>query len=341
VAVVNDIVGVASAEVSILRSAGVHVDHLRVPLFGASLSRPLKTLAMPVRLVGYLPIILRLRRGRYDIVHVHFVSQGIVGVASGRPYVLHAHGSDLHQNFKRPLLRWLSNRLLGRASAILYVTPNLQKYLTPFAGRARLVGNPIATGPPVSPPAAIKRALIFARLEPIKGVQLIFDGLEEFARLVEVTAINWGPRAGQYRRQYGSVVRFIDPVPASGVMGLLQTFDVVIGQMHQGILSLSELEALAAGRPVLTRINLALYADDPPPVIRVENAAEIASALRRLAREPALLRQTVEEGQAWVRRNHGIAGHRAVLMDTYGKVLGARIISRGRVADESNPSTGD
>ncbi|MBJ7596313.1 MAG: glycosyltransferase [Candidatus Dormibacteraeota bacterium] len=319
---VNDVAGVALVELDILRGDGLEVDYLQLPWLGASWRRPFKLLIMPLRLAAYLPVIMRLRRGRYDLAHVHFVSQGFVSLLAGLPLVLHAHGSDLHQNFNRALMRWMGHWTLHRAKAVLYVTPNLASYISPWTSRARLLGNPVPIPERYTVPDSIKRALIFARLEPIKGVQLIFDGIEEIAQECELTAIYWGPWAEEYKHRYGHAVEFIDRVPHSAVPDVLERFDVVIGQMRQGILSLSELEAMASGRPLLTNLDQTLYADDPPPVVPVATAADIVAALRSLREDAARVKSLAELGRGWVRRNHGFAAHREGLLAAYQDVLG-------------------
>src|SRR5712691_6521474 len=132
IAIVNDIAGVAQLEVAGLRRVGWEVDFYDLPKPGATWPVWAKALALPMRLAMYLPVVLRLRRGRYDLVHVHFVSQGIVGAASGRPFFLHAHGSDLHLNMRNALMRWWSRAWMNRARGIFYVTPNLAGFVAAF-----------------------------------------------------------------------------------------------------------------------------------------------------------------------------------------------------------------
>src|SRR5438128_11443199 len=100
IAIVNDIAGVGRAETALLREAGYDVEFFDLPTLGASWPPLAKAITMPFRLAAYLPIIVKLRRGSYDFLHIHFVSQGVVGLAVGKPYFIHAHGSDLHRNFK-------------------------------------------------------------------------------------------------------------------------------------------------------------------------------------------------------------------------------------------------
>ena len=74
----------------------------------------------------------------------------------------------------------------------------------------------------------------------------------------KVTALEYGPLAAEYIDRYKEWVTFVKPIPHGEVGDFLCRFDVVIGQMKQGILSLMEIEALAAGRPVITALDRSL-----------------------------------------------------------------------------------
>jgi hypothetical protein len=211
---VNDVAGVAMSEISILRKAGYDVHFFSLPAIGASWPSLPKALSIPIRLASYLPVIIQLRRGRYDFLHIHYVPQGLVGLAVGKPFFVHAHGSDLHVNFKSRFKKAVSLRILRRSRAILYVTPNLREFLKGFEEKAYLVGNPIE--PDVfrvrAAPSTITNVLIFTRLEPIKGADRIFDRVDDLSRIVNLTAIAWGLWAREYQKRYGRFVRFIEPV---------------------------------------------------------------------------------------------------------------------------------
>ena len=315
----NDIAGVARLEATGLRQAGWEVDFYDLPKPGGGWPFWAKLLALPYRLVMYLPVIFRLRRDRYDVVHVHFVSQGVVGAASGRPYFLHAHGSDLHLNFANPLLRWWTRLWMRRARKIFYVTPNLAPFLTDFKDKAVMLPNPVDTQKFASIPASTRIAtvLIFMRLQPIKGAQAVFAAAADIAKVVPLTAIEWGPLAAEFKHRYSDQVAFISPVPNDGVPDLLSRFDAVIGQMEQGVPGLSELEAMAAGRVVVMRLDASLFPTDPPPVVNVASGDEIAPMLKTLKDDSDEVSRLATAGRSWVERNHGLAGHVARLSEEY------------------------
>jgi glycosyltransferase involved in cell wall biosynthesis len=313
------VAGVAAVQARLLREAGHEVDELALPQTGAAWSWPAKALAIPFRLAAYIPTINRIRGGRYDIVHIHWLAHGIAGVLAGLPFFAQAHGSDLHLNLKNPVYRWVTRTVVKRAKVVFYVTPNLREYLAGFESKLRYLPNPVDVDglAPKAFPTELKRALIFTRLDPVKGVDHIFPAAERLSQMVEVTALDWGPLASAYRNSYSRWVRFVPPVAHAEVGLLLQQFDVVIGQMHQGILSLSEIEALAAGRPVITGIDGTLYKEDPPPVLEAHGDQAIIQAIEQLRADPDMFSRLAHAGPDWVRRNHGFAHHLKVLEASY------------------------
>jgi glycosyltransferase involved in cell wall biosynthesis len=137
------------------------------------------------------------------------------------------------------------------------------------------------------------------------------------SKSVELTALDWGPLAREYAQRYAAFVHFARPVPHEEIGALLAQFDIVIGQMQQGSLGLSELEAMAAGRPLITGIDSSFYPEDPPPVIAAANAEAIADAVERLKDDEAELARLSREGREWVRRNHGYSRHLQLLEEAY------------------------
>jgi len=307
-------------QTQILRAAGFNVDFIDLPKLGAGWPRWAKLLALPLRLALYLPIIRRLRNGRYDWLHVHFISQGLVGVAAGRPFYIQAHGSDLHLNVKYWSMRTLNRFVLRRARAIFYVTPNLRAYLADFGDKAHLLPNPITLElfRACTPPQAVRTVLIFMRLDPVKGAQDVFPQAEALARQCALTAIDWGPLSRRYVPRYSRWVQFIQPVSHAQIGSLLCGHDAVIGQTRQGILSLMELEGLAAGRPVLTRLDRSLYEPDPPPVVQVDDLAQLPAVLSALQGRPDDLDRLWRSGREWIARHHSPAHHLEVLTRVYG-----------------------
>ncbi len=320
IALVHDVAGVARTQAEILRGAGHEVDHIRLPDFGARWGWVAKALTLPIRLVLYIPTVLRLRRGGYDVIHIHWLTRGIVGLLAGKPFLVQAHGSDLHAELATHPRFQLTRQVLDQALLIFYVTPNLAPYLGRYRGKTAYLPNPInvraLAGAPRAP-ERVRRVLIFTRLDPVKGVEHVFPAAERLAAMVEVTALAWGPLTDEYVRRYGDVVRFIQTAPHDEIGALLEQFDLVIGQMEQGALGLSELEAMAAGRPLISGIDRELYPGDKPPVVFSRDPDQLLEQVATLRDDSKRLANLAREGRAWVSRNHGYGRHLELLEAAY------------------------
>jgi glycosyltransferase involved in cell wall biosynthesis len=319
VAIVNDVAGVGPLQAEALRQAGWQADFFDLPKPGARWPRWAKVLVLPYRLALYVPVVWRLRRGGYDLVHVHFVSQGVVGALSGRPYFLHAHGSDLHLNLASPLMKRWSERWMRGARRIFYVTPNLAEFLEAFKTRSQLLPNPIDVDRfrGIPRPERIEAVLVFMRLLDVKGPEVALAGASEVADVFSLTAIDAGPLATELKRRYGDRVDFIAPVAHDEVPALLARHQAVIGQMRQGVPGLSELEAMAAGRIVLMALDARLYPTNPPPVVNVQSAPQIAESLRELHDDDAEVGRLSRAGRDWVETNHSLRAHAEALIQAY------------------------
>jgi len=316
IALVHDIAGVATVQAEILRKAGHDVEQIPLPAHGATWRWPMKAVALPARLVAFLPTIRKLRTGRYDVIHIHFVSQGIVGVLARRPFFAQAHGSDLHLNLTRGAYRGITARVLRDARAVFYVSPNLRRHMPGYESKLVYLPNPVEL-PAAPPPVEVSRVLIFTRLHPVKGVERIFPAVERLAARARVSALGYGPLAAEYARDYSRWVEFQKPIPHDQIGAFLAGFDVVIGQMLQGVLGLMEIEALAVGRPVIAAVDASLYPEDPPPVVHASTPDEIVAVVERLRARPAELAEIARRGHEWAVRNHGYGRHLEILERTY------------------------
>lgn len=319
IGIVNDVAGVGSLQARLLRAAGFSVDFIDLPKPMGSWPLYAKFLTSPVRLATYIPIIWRLRRGADDWLHIHFVSQGFIGILAGKPYFVQAHGHDLHTNMSNPVLRWLSRLSMRKARAIFYVTPDLSRNLDEFRFKAYFLPNPLepAFFDGVQPPAKLRNVLFFTRLYPIKGPGEVFEAAPALSELVSITAISWGPMSAALSAKYGRFVKFIQRVPHNQVPSMIDDFDAVIGQMKLGILSLSELESMARGRVVFMHLDRSLYPDDPPPVVDVEDGAGLVAAIRHLQHDPDEMRRLSDAGREWVARNHSVKSYIKLLRTVY------------------------
>jgi glycosyltransferase involved in cell wall biosynthesis len=309
IAHVNDIAFVAGTLAAAQRRRGDEAAVFETPKPGAARGPLAKWLLAPVRAAGLAWLATRLRLGRWDIVHVHYATHAMVGAWSGRPYVVHCHGSDVRGVERGSLRGRLLRRYLGRASLVLYATPDLREWVLPYRPDASFLPNPIdvdAFAPRDEPAADL---LLGVRLDPIKGAETAIVAAKQLLAVrpeTRVTVIEQGPLAGLARRALGDRARFVAPVPHAELPGILAAHRVALGQFRLGILSQLELEAMACGAQIVAGLDYPEALDDMPPIALASDADSALRALLGALAQPA---ETEAEARRhrrdWVVAHHG------------------------------------
>lgn len=254
-----------------------------------------------------------------DLLHVHFATVVHHTRVIPRPYVLHVHGTDVRTLQYTPHYGPTIRRALAGAAAVVYSTPDLAEHTLPHRADAHYLPVPIAVDsvPPWHPGPA--RQVFFAsRWENVKGLDHQLAAARALVRRVgadvAVTGLDWGP-ATEAARAAG--VQLVDRRDHAGYLRLLAGAHVVVGQSG-GILSASELEALAIGVPVVMTAQHSLYAAAPPPVLDSATAGTddvVAAALAALSDPPGFA--AAQQGTAWVRAHHRAAAQVDRLLEIY------------------------
>src|SRR3990170_3212987 len=103
---VREVANVASTLVEGLQRLG-HEAEVR-PMRMRRSDGALEVTGVPSRIIEASRINRYIRRGRFDVVHIHWAYMGWMAIAGRYPYFLHCHGFDLTRNLKWPILGWLS-----------------------------------------------------------------------------------------------------------------------------------------------------------------------------------------------------------------------------------------
>lgn len=266
---------------------------------------------------------LGVRARRHDIVHVHSATTlPHVRPVSNR-FVLHCHGTDVRTTQYDPARSASIRAGLRDAEAVVYSTPDLAEHVLPHRPDASLLPVPVTVGDvPLWRPDGEPARIVFAsRWEEVKGLtdQLATARLlvRALAGRAEVLGLDWGPAAAEAR---SAGVRLIPRLDHAAYLRLLAGSSAVVGQ-SSGILSASELEALASGAPLAIPTRLPLYAGSPPPVLG-DDPESVADAVAEVVGDPAL--HTPNDGRAWVAQWHGTARGVETLRSLYDTVLAAR-----------------
>ncbi|WP_199430650.1 glycosyltransferase [Qaidamihabitans albus] len=258
---------------------------------------------------------LWLQARRHDIVHVHSAST-LAHSRFGAPrFVVHCHGTDVRTAQYDPPRSAGIRAGLRDAEAVFYSTPDLAEHVLPHRADAVYLPVPIDVDDVEKwSPAPGRPQVVFAsRWSPDKDsatqLALARDLVAAVGDRADVVGLAWGPQADE-AAELG--VRLVPRGDHAAYLRLLAGAHVVVGQAA-GILAASELEALAAGSPLVVPVPLPLYSASPPPVLggSVTEAADAVTALLDGSQphDPDVARR-------WAREEHGV--ERAV--DTVARV---------------------
>jgi glycosyltransferase involved in cell wall biosynthesis len=334
VAHVNDVAHVARTLVAGLNRVGRSAVLVDLPKPGAGLPWPWKAASLPARAATIGMVAARLRQMRPDLVHVHYASQAAVGWLSGRPYVVHCHGSDIRG--VRPDSLWDRGiaPAIRRAAAVLYSTPDLAADAGRFRRDAEFLPNPVDTDlfrPGTTPDRDV---LVGIRLDPIKGAEIAIESVLAVLQMRPGTSVTIVVDGSQRRRltaELGPAFRLIRPVRHEQMADLFRQHRVAVGQFGVGSIGVYELEALASGLPVVADFRYpAAYGDDRPPlepIDPVDRAGDAAAQLARLLGDEAVWRAASRASREWVVRNHATGVVIERLLGIYARALGEPVPS--------------
>ena len=326
---VNECGSVTKDLVNGLRDFGVEAD-IYQPTIGTYRANRLKRGFLPlVRSLEAQKLNFLVKQRRYDIVHVHYASLAYMTLIKGIPYFLHCHGSDLRYDLFRPVLGVLTREAIRRAIRVFYVTPDLKEYLNDLRSDTIFLPNPInlekfkpLSGIEQSKP----RILCISKMEPFKGVERIIEIIEcvwENRPEVEVALINIGNSniANTFinAHRHESRLVLLPRIPHEKMPELIRSFRVIVGQQSRevGTLGLSELEAMACGKPVVCYFNYPDTYPQPPPIVASHTPEDAVNNILNLLDDKNLCLNIGNEARMWVSKYHNPQHVIKTLVDYY------------------------
>ncbi len=254
--------------------------------------------------------------------HVHMGGRG--KWARGkveRPYVLTLHGTDINKNYWQEQHHATLKADVDLARHVFYTTPELREKAEKARPDAEYMPQALDFDilPPWSP-SAKPRVFFPSRWDAQKGGDNLLQTAKEVVAAVgseaDVVGVDWGDRAGE-AAQYG--VRLI---PRTGVQQYVEELSrahVAVGQTA-GILSVSELQAMAIGVPLVFSDPVEGYPTGSDMGALVVNRVQVADAVQKLLSDPVAA-STKLAGADYVRRNHDTGKMVTRLTEVYEQVL--------------------
>jgi glycosyltransferase involved in cell wall biosynthesis len=276
---------------------------------------------------------LRLRI-RFDVIEIaDFGGEGLLLGGRRRPVVAHLHGpltlthqySGAERGRDTRVADWLERTTVARADLVTSPSNLVSRDLR---GAGWLRGDPPRTvRNPIDleqwadiPPLEDARPLVLAvgRVEPLKGSDLLVRAAVTLAREVDGVEVAFigrssGEREGlQYRdwvqklaAELGAPCRFVEQVPRSDLRGWYASARVVAVPSLYESLSMTGLEAMASGRPVVcssrTGIAELLSGSRAGAVVAPGSSELLAEALLPYIIDPGLARLAGECGRRLMR----------------------------------------
>lgn len=317
------------------------------------LRRPLD----PVLLLG---LARHLRRSGVDLVHAHEFTMNVYGAAAGRlagvPVIATVHGRGYYAEARRRVvaLRWA----VRFGATLVAVSSDIRRFLSDSlrCGPVRLIPNGIDLARVAGGDRARGRAALALETEalvvgtvgnlyPVKGHRVLLEAAARLGRpRVHIVIAGRGNEEAALRR-VAAELGISDRVHLLGyredVPDLIAAFDIYALPSFSEGQSLSLIEAMAAGRPVV-----ATAVGGNPEVLGMEeefratgpaapatgahgvlvppgDPESLAAALDRLLADPALARRLGEAARARARREFSLEA----MMDRY-RALYAELLER-------------
>lgn len=298
-----------------LMRRGHSVDIFEPNLDGAAASLPVKLSMMPKRVLNLRQVLGDLRPSHYDLVHIHWASYGILGLASQIPYIVECHGSDVRHRLQHPAHRFLLKAIFRRAAGVHCITPDILPIVQSVCPDAHFFPSPVDTDrfSPEDEASEDYQArpwtiLLFMRLDPIKGAEIAAEGIARFVEHhpdVRVQLLDWGRLKETFKQKYSNYFEFMPHISPTEVQNVIRSADVVVGQCKVGALGLSELQAMSCAKPVIASFSYPEAYPTPPPICQATNAEKIHAHLENLFQDREMAKDLGQRARTWAISNHG------------------------------------
>lgn len=284
------------------------------------------------------------RRQGIDLVHAHWIlPNGYVAsraaAATGVPYAVTLHGSDVFMAERNPLFRAMAARALAGAAHVTSCSDELRERLLRLggrehAGKIHLVANGTdllggergggagAGGEPPAAGAVAGEGPVLAavgRLVDKKGFGYLLQALPAIRRSVPGARLllgGGGELRGELEEQarrlgVAEAVTFTGALSHPQVLGLIAAADLFVmpsvrdARGNVDGLPVVVLEAMAAGKPVvaseISGLPLAVVDGETGRLVPEKDPAALAAAVVELLADPERARRLGEAGRARVR----------------------------------------
>jgi glycosyltransferase involved in cell wall biosynthesis len=200
-------------------------------------AHPARVALVPGFLAAYTRAARRASQGA-DLVHAHWLPSGVPALATGKPVVLQAWGTDVELAHRLPLL---ARPVVRRATVVVAPSNALAADLTKLgAVDVRIIGSGVELSATLTEPAEPPHVLYVGRLSKEKGITELAKATEGMPRVV----VGDGP----LRQLVPDAIGFVPPAELGSYYD--RAAAVVCPSRREGYGVVAR-EAMAHGRPVI------------------------------------------------------------------------------------------
>jgi glycosyltransferase involved in cell wall biosynthesis len=243
--------------------------------------RPYLALALPLMLGGFARAARRAARDA-DLVHAHWLPTGAVALATGKPFLVQVHGTDLELARRVPLL---ARAVLSRARLVIAPSTALAEEASRLgAGDVRLIPPGVDVPDEVADEAEPPEVLYAGRLSPEKGIRELVAAAEGLPLVVSGD----GPLRSEVPKALGFV-------PYDELERLYGRAAVVACPSHREGFGFVCAEAMAHGRAVVASgvgglLDLVVH-EETGLLVPPHDVGALRAALQRLLADGELRRR--------------------------------------------------
>jgi len=265
-------------------------------------------------------IIKKMRNKKYDIIQA-YVELPIFAYLARKPFIVYTQGSDLRElAFSNSIRGWLLRRAYRKSKLVMLGQPDH----LPLTKKLKLKNVIFLPAPWIPKQKLIKKnknhSNSFVIFHPsslnwrLKGNDILIRGFAKFIKNNRdslLLLVARGPDLNKTKELIKSLdiesnIKFLNTLSQDEMSNYYSQSDVVADQFIIGSMGGISLEAMYAGKPLLTFINEELHEKlypKSPPILIASNSEGVTSQLEKL-QDKELRLNLGKEGRKWVLENH-------------------------------------
>lgn len=213
-------------------------------------------------------------RAKGELFHVHYALQDayLTLKLNKEPVLLHVHGTDVRETIDTRKWGWMVRHNLEKATKVVVDANDVFEKTLSYRNDAEMVPIPLDLKQfNMKPMNDGDSFVIFSPyLSALRGSQILIEVISQLELShpnIRLRLIKGNPSLARFAKRMVNNVEILNQIPNEEMPKLYEEADVVVSDLGLGYLTVSSLEAMAIGRPVIQFIRGDLYRETPPVVV--------------------------------------------------------------------------